>query len=50
MSPSERTMVRELLDAEEAYRAAPTLGNTSRLYRARRELEQRLMELARSDN
>lgn len=36
MSPSERAAVFELLEAEEAYRHAPTLENTSRLARARR--------------
>jgi hypothetical protein len=34
-----RELARELLDAEEAYRHAPTLQNTSRLARARRRLE-----------
>jgi hypothetical protein len=34
-----RGLARELLDAEEAYRFAPTLENTSRLGRARRRLE-----------
>ena len=50
MSPDERIMVRELLDAEEAYRGSATLENTSRLARARRALEERLLELTRSDN
>jgi hypothetical protein len=34
-----RDLARELLEAEEAYRHAPTLDNTSRLARARRRLE-----------
>jgi hypothetical protein len=34
-----RELARELLDAEEAYRRAATLQNTSRLARARRRLE-----------
>jgi hypothetical protein len=34
-----RRACRELLDAEEAYRFAPTLENTSRLARARRAAE-----------
>jgi hypothetical protein len=34
-----RELARELLDAEQAYRSAPTLNNTSRLVRARRRLE-----------
>jgi hypothetical protein len=34
-----RAASRELLDAEEAYRFAPTLENTSRLARARRAVE-----------
>jgi hypothetical protein len=34
-----RTASHELLDAEEAYRFAPTLENTSRLARARRAVE-----------
>lgn len=37
-----RKLARELLDAEEAFRNAPTLHNTNRLTQARRELEQAL--------
>jgi hypothetical protein len=37
-----RELARELLDAEAAYRNAPTLQNTSRLARARRKLEETL--------
>jgi hypothetical protein len=35
---------RELLDAEEAHRMAPTLDNASRLARARRAVEQAMSE------
>jgi hypothetical protein len=34
-----RDLARELLAAEDAYRRAPTLDNTSRLARVRRRLE-----------
>jgi hypothetical protein len=34
-----RELARELLDADEAYRHAPTLQKTSRLARARQRLE-----------
>lgn len=42
MSPDEAAVVQELLDAEQAYRDAPTLENTSRLARARRRAEEAL--------
>jgi hypothetical protein len=38
-----RELARELLNAEKAYRFAPTLDNTSRLARVRRRLEAVLM-------
>lgn len=44
MTPDERAAVRELLDAEEACRMAPTMEHTSRLARARRRAEQLLAE------
>jgi hypothetical protein len=37
-----RAAARELLGADEAYRHAPTLENTSRLARARRRVEELL--------
>jgi hypothetical protein len=37
-----RQLARELLDAEAAYRRAPTLEHTSRLARVRRRLEEML--------
>jgi hypothetical protein len=45
-----RTASRELLDAEEAYRFAATLENTSRLSRARRVVERAVGPAAANAN